>query len=204
MSTVRPKTGLTAGTYTATLKISGANVNTLSYNMEFTVKDPNASATVSGTIKSYGSASEAVTVTLLQGTSVIGSPQVLTGASGSASYSQNYSFPAVPAGTYTLKVEKKGHAPWTEEITVDSAAIAKDVTVYLWGDVNRDGEVTAADAQEIQRNAAGLSSVFDTDPNSAYCTLRADVNKDEKVTAADAQEIQRKAAGLSSTISTLP
>ena len=163
-----------------------------------------AGVSVSGTIKSYGSASEAVTVTLLQGTSVIGSPQVLTGASGSVPYSQNYSFPAVPAGDYTLKVEKKGHAPWTEEITVDSAAIAKDVTVYLWGDVNRDGEVTAADAQEIQRKAAGLSSVFDTDPNSAYCTLRADVNRDGKVTAADAQEIQRKAAGLSSTISTLP
>ncbi len=203
MSTVRPKTGLTAGTYTATLKISGANVNTLSYNMEFTVKDPNASATVSGTIKSYGSASEAVTVTLLQGTSEVAT-KTLTGASGTVPYSQSYAFPAVPAGTYTLKVEKKGHAPWTEEITVDSTAIAKDVTVYLWGDVNRDGEVTAADAQEIQRNAAGLSSVFDTDPNSAYCTLRADVNRDGAITAADAQEIQRKAAGLSSTISTLP
>ena len=163
-----------------------------------------AGVTVSGTIKSYGSASEAVTVTLLQGTSVIGSPQVLTGASGSVPYSQNYSFPAVPAGDYTLKVEKKGHAPWTEEITVATTAIVKDVTVYLWGDVNRDGKVTAADAQEIQRNAAGLSSVFDTDPNSAYCTLRADVNRDGVITAADAQEIQRKAAGLSSTISTLP
>ena len=101
-------------------------------------------------------------------------------------------------------MEKKGHAPWTEEITVGSTAIAKDVTVYLWGDVNRDGEVTAADAQEIQRKAAGLSSVFDTDPNSAYCMLRADVNRDGAITAADAQEIQRKAAGLSSTISTLP
>ena len=45
-------------------------------------------STVSGTVTSYGSASEAVTVTLLQGTSVIGSPQVLTGASGSVPYSQ--------------------------------------------------------------------------------------------------------------------
>ena len=203
VSTVRPKTGLAAGMYTAILKIRGDNVDTLSYNMEFTVKDPNASATVGGTIKSYGSASEAVTVTLLQGTSKVAT-KTLTGASGSVPYSQNYSFDTVPAGTYTLKVEKKGHAPWTEEITVATTAIAKDVTVYLWGDVNRDGEVTAADAQEIQRNAAGLSSVFDTDPNSAYCTLRADVNRDGAITAADAQEIQRKAAGLSSTISTLP
>ena len=190
-------------TKTTTLEVRSSLNNILSESVTYTYTKV-AGVTVSGTIKSYGSASEAVTVTLLQGTSVIGSPQVLTGASGSVPYSQNYSFPAVPAGTYTLKVEKKGHAPWTEEITVDSAAIAKDVTVYLWGDVNRDGEVTAADAQEIQRNAAGLSSVFDTDPNSAYCTLRADVNRDGAITAADAQEIQRKAAGLSSTISTLP
>ena len=163
-----------------------------------------AGVTVSGTVKSYGSASEAVTVTLLQGTSVIGSPQVLTGASGSAPYSQNYSFPAVPVGEYTLKVEKKGHAPWTESITVDSTAIAKDVTVYLWGDVNRDGKVTAADAQEIQRNAAKLSSAYDTEPNKSYWILRADVNRDGKVTAADAQEIQRNAAKLSSAIDSLP
>ena len=163
-----------------------------------------AGVTVSGTIKSYGSASESITVTLLQGTSVIGSPQVLTGASGSAPYSQTYSFPAVPAGDYTLKVEKKGHAPWTESITVDSTAIAKDVTVYLWGDVNRDGKVTAADAQEIQRNAAKLSSAYDTEPNKSYWILRADVNRDGKVTAADAQEIQRNAAKLSSAIDSLP
>ena len=110
--------------------------------------------TVSGTIRSYGSASEAVTVTLLQGTSVIGSPQVLTGASGSVPYSQNYSFPAVPAGTYTLKVEKKGHAPWTEEITVDSAAIAKDVTIYLYGDINGDGFVKANDKAFLARYLA--------------------------------------------------
>ena len=202
MSTVRPAKNLPAGRYTATLKISGAKVNTLSINMEFTVKDPNASATVSGTIKSYGSASEAVTVTLLQGTSEVAT-KTLTGASGSVPYSQNYSFPAVPAGTYTLKVAKKGHAPWTEEITVGSTAIAKDVTVYLWGDVNRDGKVTAADAQEIQRNAAKLSSAYDTEPNKSYWILRADVNRDGKITAADAQEIQRNAAKLSSAIDSL-
>ena len=190
-------------TETTTLEVRSSLNNILSESVTYTYTKV-AGVTVSGTITSYGDASEAVTVTLLQGTSIIGSPQVLTGASGSAPYSQTYSFPTVPAGTYTLKVEKKGHAPWTEEITVGTDNIGKEVTVYLWGDVNRDGEVTAADAQEIQRKAAGLSSVFDTDPNSAYCMLRADVNKDEKVTAADAQEIQRKAAGLSSTISTLP
>lgn len=154
--------------------------------------------TVSGTIRSYGSASESITVTLVP---IGGSPLVKAVADSSVTYS----FTGVSAGNYTLKVEKKGHAPWTESITVSNQNIyGKDVTVYLWGDVNRDGDVTAADAQEIQRKAAGLSSVFSTDPNTAYCISRADVNNDNKITAADAQEIQRKAAGLSSTIDSLP
>ena len=154
--------------------------------------------TVSGMIRSYGSASESITVTLIP---IGGSPLVKAVAGSSVTYS----FTGVSAGNYTLKVEKKGHAPWTESITVSNQNIyGKDVTVYLWGDVNRDGDVTAADAQEIQRKAAGLSSVFSTDPNTAYCVSRADVNNDNKITAADAQEIQRKAAGLSSTIDSLP
>lgn len=154
--------------------------------------------TVRGTIRSYGSASESVTVTLVP----IGGSPLVKSVSGS---SVNYSFTGVSAGNYTLKVQKKGHAPWTESITVSNQNIyGKDVTVYLWGDVNRDGDVTAADAQEIQRKAAGLSSVFSTDPNTAYCISRADVNNDNRITAADAQEIQRKAAGLSSTIDSLP
>ena len=190
------------GTYYVRYK--GDNNHDASPNVKVIVPEYGAGVTVSGTIKSYGSASEAVTVTLLQGTSVIGSPQVLTGASGSMPYSQNYSFPAVPAGDYTLKVEKKSHAPWTESITVGTDNITgKNVTVYLWGDVNRDGEVTAADAQEIQRNAAKLSSAYDTEPNKSYWILRADVNRDGKVTAADAQEIQRNAAKLSSAIDSL-
>lgn len=154
--------------------------------------------TVSGMIRSYGSASESITVTLVP----IGGSPLVKSVSGS---SVTYSFTGVSAGNYTLKVQKKGHAPWTESITVSNQNIyGKDVTVYLWGDVNRDGDVTAADAQEIQRKAAGLSSVFSTDPNTAYCISRADVNNDNKITAADAQEIQRKAAGLSSTIDSLP
>ena len=154
--------------------------------------------TVSGTIRSYGSASESITVTLVP----IGGSPLVKSVTGS---SVTYSFTGVSAGNYTLKVEKKGHAPWTESITVSNQNIyGKDVTVYLWGDVNRDGYVTAADAQEIQRKAAGLSSAFSTDPNTAYCISRADVNNDNKITAADAQEIQRKAAGLSSTIDSLP
>ncbi len=114
--------------------------------------------TVGGKVKSYGSASETVTVTLLQGTSVIGSPQC-SPESPALRLTPSLLLDTVPAGTYTLKVEKKGHAPWTENITIGIDSItSKNVTVYLWGDVNRDGVVTAADAQEIaaQRSKAFL------------------------------------------------
>ena len=153
---------------------------------------------VRGTVTSYGSNSDDVTVQLIEAGHTEPAYEVIVSGN-----SANYSFHTVPAGEYTLKVEKKGHAPWTEEITVGSAAVTKDVTIYLWGDVNRDGKVTAADAQEIQRNAAKLSSAYDTEPNKSYWILRADVNRDGKVTAADAQEIQRNAAKLSSAIDSL-
>lgn len=194
---------VSTGTYTVKAKRGDGSLNG---SAEITVKADSIlnadvtvakGVTVSGTIKSYGGASEAVTVTLTPSGGGTPFTDTLTGNSA------NYSFSTVPAGTYTLKVEKKGHAPWTEKITVGSSAVTKDVTIYLWGDVNRDGKVTAADAQEIQRNAAKLSSAYDTEPNKSYWILRADVNRDGKVTAADAQEIQRNAAKLSSAIDSL-
>ena len=140
--------------------------------------------TVSGTVKSYGSASEAVTVTLTkQGETTPAFTDTLTGNSA------NYSFDTVPAGTYTLKVEKKGHAPWTEKITVATTAVAKDVTVYLYGDVNRNGTVTSTDALQISQYIAGTRS-FD-----AYQMLLADVNHKNGVTSADALWVSQRVAG---------
>lgn len=111
---------------------SNSYFNTLTLT-DITLPVKSKGVEVSGTITNYGDANETVTVTLLQGTSIIGSPQMLTGVSGSAPYDQAYSFDTVPAGTYTLKVEKKGHAPFTKEITVGDSNVTENVTVYLWG-----------------------------------------------------------------------
>ena len=138
--------------------------------------------TVSGTVKSYGGETENVTVTL---TPENGTPMTTVVTGNSAAYK----FENVPAGTYTLKVEKKGHAPWTEEITVGSAAVAKDVTVYLYGDVNRNGTVTSTDALQISQHIAGTRS-FD-----AYQMLLADVNHKNGVTSADALWVSQRVAG---------
>ena len=91
----------------------------------------------------------------------------------------------VPAGTYTLKVEKKGHAPWTEEITVATDNIGKDVTVYLWGDVNRDGDVDLYDLLTLQQYLAKNITLTETQ------LLISDVTKDDKVDLYDLLTLQQ-------------
>ena len=139
--------------------------------------------TVSGTIRSYGSASESITVTLVP----IGGSPLVKSVTGS---SVNYSFTGVSAGNYTLKVEKKGHAPWTEAITVSNQNIyGKDVTVYLWGDVNRDGKVNSTDALWVRQSSAGGRTLDN------YQRTLANVNADNKVNSTDALWIRQISAG---------
>lgn len=130
--------------------------------------------TVSGTIKSYGSASEVVTVTLTkQGETTPAFTDTLTGNSAA------YKFENVSAGTYTLKVEKKGHAPWTESITVGSEAVTQDVKICLLGDINADGRLTLADYGKVLQHVKKVSLLTD------YEFACADINKDGKLTLVD-------------------
>lgn len=141
--------------------------------------------TVSGTVKSYGGASEVVTVTLTkQGETTPAFTDTLTGNSAA------YKFENVSAGTYTLKVEKKGHAPWTESITVGDGNVTKDVTVYQYGDVNRNGTVTVLDASWIRQHLVGKKT-FDE-----YQLQLADVNKSGNISVLDASWIRQRLVGI--------
>lgn len=141
--------------------------------------------TVSGTVKSYGDASETVTVTLLQDGTEVGK---WSGTGNSAAYS----FDAVAAGEYTLKVEKKGHAPWTETITVGAEDITgKNLTVYLYGDVNGDGEVKNSDKVYLARHLAGWEGYEILPTGSAV----ADVNHDGVLKNSDKVYLARHLAG---------
>ena len=181
---------VSTGTYTVKVKttVDGKELNG---SADVTVKADSISnadvtvakgVTVSGTIKSYGSASESITVTL---TPSSGTPLTTTVTGNSA----NYSFPTVPAGTYTLKVEKKGHAPWTESITVGSTAVAKDVTVYLIGDVNGDGLITPNDASLISQHCVGSYVI----PNALLPA--ADVDGNGTITPNDASLVLQHCVG---------
>lgn len=128
--------------------------------------------TVSGTVKSYGSETENVTVTLTPENGTL-MTTVVTGNSAA------YKFENVPAGTYTLKVEKKGHAPWTESITVGSEAVTQDVKICLLGDINADGRLTLADYGKVLQHVKKVSLLTD------YEFACADINKDGKLTLVD-------------------
>ena len=140
---------------------------------------------VSGTVTSYGDVGETTYVQLIPaGGSEAAYEDTVTGNSAT------YSFPTVPAGTYTLKVMKKGHAPWMEEITVGSADVTKDVTVYQYGDVNRNGTVTVLDASWIRQYLVGKKA-FDE-----YQLQLADVNKSGNISVLDASWIRQCLVGI--------
>ena len=141
--------------------------------------------TVSGTITSYGDETEKTYVQLIPaGGSEAAYEDTVSGNSGS------YSISTVPAGKYTLKVMKKGHAPFTKEITVGDSNVTENVTIYLIGDVNGDGKIDANDMQRIYAHISGeniLSSI-----------AQGDVNGDGKVDANDMQRIYAHISGENS------
>lgn len=181
---------VSTGTYTLKAKSSDGSLNG---SDDVTVADGDTTKdvtvakgfTVSGTVKSYGGASEVVTVTLTkQGETTPAFTDTLTGNSAA------YKFENVSAGTYTLKVEKKGHAPWTESITVGDGNVTKDVTVYQYGDVNRNGTVTVLDASWIRQHLVGKKT-FDE-----YQLQLADVNKSGNISVLDASWIRQRLVGI--------
>ena len=124
--------------------------------------------TVSGTVTSYGDASEAVTVTL---TPASGTPLSTTISNGA------YTFTEVPAGEYTLKVEKKGHVTREYAVTVVSAPVVQDIKIYMLGDINEDGSINIQDVIRLLNHVNNSNTISDT----KHC----DINKDGAVNIQD-------------------
>ena len=135
---------------------------------------------VSGTVTSYGDTGENVTVQLIEaGHTEPSYEDIVTGNSAA------YSFATVPAGTYTLKVMKKGHAPRLIPLTVESVDITdKNVTIYLMGDLDENGVVDVDDvlaclnlcfgtptADDIRKADIDGSGVIDVDDVLACLNL---------------------------------
>ena len=74
-----------------------------------------------------------------------------------------------------------------ESITVGDGNVTKDVTVYLIGDVNKDGKIDANDMQRIYAHISG--------ENKFSNLAQGDVNGDGKVDANDMQRIYAHISG---------
>lgn len=70
--------------------------------------------------------------------------------------------------------------------------VAVSAPEYTLGDVNNDGNITVADAIEVQRHIANIVTL------EGEQLAAADTDKSGSITVADAIEIQRLIAGLTS------
>ena len=159
--------------------VSNSYFNTLTLT-DITLPVKPKGVEVSGTVTSYGSDSDDVTVQLIEAGHT--EPAYEAIVSGN---SANYSFDTVPAGTYTLKVMKKGHATRLIPLTVESVDITdKNVTIYLMGDLDENGVVDVDDvlaclnlcfgtptADDIRKADIDGSGVIDVDDVLACLNL---------------------------------
>ena len=116
--------------------------------------DPNAvsAPSVSGTVKSYNP-NAAATVKLVQNGAVKYTATTAT-SSGSGQKEQNFSFPAVAAGTYDLVVTKPGHLSYTVkgvvvgdsplDLTTMTGKAYQTITL-LCGDIDGNGFINSTD-----------------------------------------------------------
>jgi len=102
-------------------------------------------------------------------------------------------FEDVPYGEYTLRISKSKHVTREYAITTDNDRVKIDAIIRLYGDVNGDGSINAADATQIKRYFNNKNSVFTslTGEELEYLIIAADVNKDGKANASDATQIKR-------------
>ena len=144
--------------------------------------DPSAGGTLSGTVKSFGSTTDPVTV------------QLFKSGSSSAAYnttvkgnSASYTISGITPGTYTMKVSKKNHVTHTYSVTVSAGTKTQNAEIRLLGDVNGDGKISTADVLKANFHAKRVNLL------TGYEFLCADVNGDGKISTVDVNKINSHA-----------
>ena len=177
-------------------KVNGKSVNAWMDNMDFTdghvwhvyhpymLVDSSASGTLSGTVKSFNSTTDPVTVQLFKsGSSAAAYSTTVKGNSAS------YTISGVASGTYTMKVSKKNHVTREYTVTVGTQAVTQNAQIHLKGDVNGDGKVNTSDVGKVNAHAKGASSL------TGYQFACADINGDGKVNTSDVGKLNAHAKG---------
>ena len=144
--------------------------------------DPNASGTLSGTVKSFGSTTDPVTV------------QLFKSGSSSAAYSTtvkgnsaSYTISGVASGTYTMKVSKKNHVTRAYTVTVSAGTKTQNAQIHLLGDVNGDGRINTSDVGKANMHAKNKKLL------TGYEFACADINGDGRINTSDVGKINMHA-----------
>lgn len=127
--------------------------------------------TVSGTVTSFGSETDEVTIELIKKGET--KPAYSKAATGN---SAEYSIAGVAAGEYTLRVSKKNNVTYSEIINI-STNLQKKVTIYLIGDINKDKKVNIQDVIKLLNHVNKTAPIAD----DYLC----DINNDSKVNIQD-------------------
>ena len=137
--------------------------------------DPSAGGTLSGTVKSYNSTTDPVTVQLFKSGS--SSAAYNTAVKGN---SASYTISGVTPGTYTMKVSKKNHVTREYSVTVSTGTKTQNAEIRLLGDVNGDGRVNTMDCTRLFKHVNKTQLLTD-----AYAQKCADTNGDGRVNTMD-------------------
>lgn len=107
-------------------------------------------------------------------------------------FDQTFSFDGVAAGTYKLAVYKPGgYVTTIKTIEVANTTVTENVEMWLLGDVNGSGTVTADDLTSLARHVAKIQLI--TKVESLGC---ADVTNDGTVSADDLTKLARYIAKI--------
>ena len=139
--------------------------------------------TVKGTVKSYLSESDTVTIQLIKS----GEVAYETTVKGN---NAKYSISGVASGTYTMKVSKNAHADREYTVIVANSDVIRNAKIFAIGDVNSDGDISVVDATLVQKYIVGLENLKDFQKKSA------DVNDNNEIPVVNATLIQKYIVGL--------
>lgn len=142
-----------------------------------------AGAYVGGNVTSHGDEDDVITIWLVKDTEDIPSYETTVYGNSTA-----YSFYGVEDGDYTLIVIKNGHLPSQQTVSVKGADISADITMYLVGDVNGDGELDIRDLVRLKKIVSGEAKPAEG--------TTADLNGDGNVDASDLVILRKMLLGI--------
>ena len=158
---------------------------TLGREFIYTLRGTDGShGTLTGTVRSYNSATDPVMVQLFRsGSSAAAYSTTVQGTSAA------YTLSGVTPGTYTMRVSKKNHVTREYSATVTAGTKTQNAEIWLLGDVNGDGRINTSDVGKANMHAKNKKLL------TGYEFACADINGDGKVNTSDVGKINAHAKG---------